>query len=86
MFAIPILAVSIPATRLFTRPVPLWIVLLCALGFLSTLLTFGLNAYPFDDATKPLPFATKILGITLLINLLGYAFYKLRNKPLRTLR
>ncbi len=74
MFAIPILGL-----KLFARRVPLWVTLLCALGFLSTLLTFGLNAYPFDTATSPLPFAAKILGVTLLINLLGYTFYKLRN-------
>ena len=75
MFAIPILGV-----RLFTRRVPLWVTVLCVLGFLSTAISFALNAYPFDDATKPLPFAAKILSVTLLVNLLGYAFYKLRNR------
>ncbi|QMV18032.1 amino acid permease [Granulicella sp. 5B5] len=59
--------------------IPLWAVLLCAVGFLSVLFTFGLNAYPFDTAASPLPFAAKILGTVLLINLLGYTFYKLRN-------
>ena len=81
MFAIPILGAGLLKRRLFTRPVPVWVILLCSLGFLSSLLTFGLNAYPFDDATKPIPFAVKILGATLLVNLLGYTFYRLRNKP-----
>ena len=80
MFAIPILGV-----RLFTRRVPLWVTALCVLGFVSTALSFGLNAYPFDDTTKPLPFAAKILGLTLLVNLLGYAFYRARNRPTTTL-
>jgi amino acid transporter len=74
MFAIPILG-----SRLFMRRVSRWVIALCVVGFLSTLLTFGLNAYPFDDVTKPIPFAVKILGSTLLVNLLGYGFYRLRN-------
>jgi amino acid transporter len=74
LFAIPILGL-----KLFQRRVPLWVTLLCVLGFLSTLFTFLLNAYPFDQAAKPLPFAAKILGATLLINLIGYAFYRLRS-------
>ena len=78
MFAIPILG-PVLGKALFQRKVPAWVILLCAIGFLSTLFTFGLNAYPFDTAASPLPFAAKIFGVTLLINLLGYAFYKLRN-------
>jgi len=79
MFAIPILA-----RKFFTRSIPLWVTLLCAVGFLSTLATFLLDAYPFDTTTTPLPFATKILGTTLLINLIGYAFYRLRSLRLTT--
>jgi len=74
MFAIPILGL-----KLFTRKVPLFVGLLCAVGFLSTLFTFLLNAYPFDTAAAPTPFAAKILGTTLLINLIGYAFYRTRS-------
>ncbi|WP_263379662.1 APC family permease [Granulicella paludicola] len=81
MFAIPILGAGLLKRPLFTNQVPLWVIVLCSVGFLSTLLTFGLNAYPFDDTTKPIPFALKILGATLLVNLLGYTFYRLRNKP-----
>jgi amino acid transporter len=81
MFAIPILGAGLLKKRLFTNRIPLWVTVLCAVGFLSTLLTFGLNAYPFDDTTRPIPFALKILGATLLVNLLGYTFYRLRNKP-----
>jgi amino acid transporter len=81
MFAIPILGPLFFAKRLFHRPIPLWVTLLCVLGFLATLFTFALNAYPFDTAAAPLLFASKILGATLVINLLGYAFYRTRNKP-----
>jgi amino acid transporter len=73
MFAIPILG-----AKLFANRVPLWVVLLSSLGFLVTLFTFFLNAYPFDGSEAPMPFATKILGVTVLINVVGYAFYRLR--------
>jgi amino acid transporter len=77
MFAIPIVGL-----KLLRNQIPTWVAIICAVGFLSTLLTFALNAYPLDDSALPLPFATKILGATLFINLLGYTFYKLRSKPL----
>jgi len=74
MFAIPILGL-----KLFQRRIPLWVRLVCVLGFLSTLFTFALNAYPFDTGAAPLLFASKIIGSTLLVNLIGYVFYKSRN-------
>jgi len=74
MFSIPIFGL-----KLFTRKVPLWVSLLCGIGFLSTLFTFLLNAYPFDTAAAPIPFAAKILGTTLVINVIGYAFYRTRS-------
>ena len=74
LFAIPIFGL-----KLFGRRIPLWVSLLCAVGFLSTLFTFLLNAYPFDTAAAPLPFAAKILGATLIVNLIGYAFYRTRS-------
>jgi len=76
MFAIPILGFKI-----FRKRIPLWVAVLCAIGFLSTFATLALNAYPFDEGAKPIPFAIKILGVTLLVNIVGYAFYRLRNKP-----
>jgi amino acid transporter len=73
MFAIPLLG-----TRLLRKRIPTWVALLCVIGLLSTLATFILNAYPFDAAASPLPFAAKILGATLFLNLVGYAFYRSR--------
>jgi amino acid transporter len=75
MFAIPIIG-----TRLFLRRVPVWVAALCAIGFLAVLLTFALNAYPFDDAASPAAFAAKILGATFVINVIGYVFYRTRNQ------
>ena len=74
MFAIPILG-----TKLLRKRIPTWVALLCAIGFLSTLTTFILNAYPFDATARPLPFAAKILGATLFLNLVGYLFYRTRS-------
>ena len=74
MFSVPIVGV-----KLFAGRIPLWATLLCAVGLISTLLTMFLDAYPFDGASAPIPFAAKILGCTLLVNLLGYAFYRLRS-------
>jgi amino acid transporter len=74
MFAIPIIGL-----KLLRKRIPTWAAVLCAVGFLSTLLTFALNAYPFDDSAPPIPFAAKILGATALINAIGYTFYKLRS-------
>jgi len=74
MFAIPI-----AGAKLLRKRIPLWATALCVVGFLATLFTFCLNAYPFDNVSAPLPFAAKVLGVTLLVNLIGYAFYKLRN-------
>jgi amino acid transporter len=77
LFAIPLIGLAALRKR-----IPTWVILLSLLGLLSTLATFALNAYPFDAAAKPLPFAAKILGTTLLINILGYAFYRIRNRRL----
>ncbi len=76
MFAIPILGM-----KLFTNRVPLWVLTLSSIGFLVVLFTFFLNAYPFDGTDAPIPFATKLLGVTVLINIVGYAFFRLRNRP-----
>jgi hypothetical protein len=40
-----------------------------------------ISAYPFLDVPNPLAFAIKVVVTTLGVNVLGYAFYKLRNRP-----
>ncbi len=74
MFAIPV--VGLAALR---KRIPAWVIALSVVGAVSVVFTFGLNAYPFDAGAKPLPFAAKILGTTLLINVLGFVFYKARS-------
>jgi amino acid transporter len=76
MFAIPIAGASFLRKR-----IPWWVMWLCGLGFMTTLFTVLLETYPFIDDPHPMQFAVKIVGATLLTNLLGYAFYKLRSKP-----
>jgi len=75
MFAIPLIGL-----KLLRKKIPLWVATLCSVGVLATLANFLLNAYPFDTATAPVPFAIKILGATLLANIVGYGFYRMRNK------
>jgi len=77
MFAIPIIG-----AKLFRNRIPLWVAALSAVGLLATLFTVFINAYPFDTGTQPLPFAIKIIGVTVLINAIGYGFYRLRNKSI----
>ena len=74
MFAIPVIGL-----KLLRRRIPTWAIVICAVGFVTTLLIFGLNAYPFDGSSKLLTFATEILGTTLVVNLIGYAFYRTRS-------
>jgi amino acid transporter len=75
MFAIPVLGY-----KLFRGRIPVWAAVVSAVGFVTSVAIIALNAYPFDASTAPVPFAAKILGATLLINILGLLFYKLR-KP-----
>ena len=74
MFLIPIVGAKTLRKRL-----PLWVAVLCALGVLTILFILVFNAYPFVDVASPGFFAVKILGTTLLLNALGYAFYKTRS-------
>jgi amino acid transporter len=73
MFAIPILG-----AKSLRRRLPIWVAITSAAGFLSTLFCLFLTAYPFIDVANPLAYAAKILGTTAAANVLGYAFYRLR--------
>ena len=74
MFAIPLVGL-----KLLRKRIPTWAILICAVGFFSALGIFALNAYPFDGSSKLLTFATEIIGTTVLVNLIGYAFYRTRS-------
>ena len=75
MFAIPIVGAS--ALR---RRIPRWVAWLSAAGFLSTLFTFLLTAYPFVEVVDARAYAAKIIGTTLFANILGYLFYRARRR------
>ena len=73
LFLIPICG-----TASLRRRLPRWVALVCAAGVLAILFCLAFNAYPFMDVRSPWIFAAKILGTTLLVNALGYAFYRSR--------
>jgi amino acid transporter len=74
MFLIPI-----AGARLLRDRIPTWVAVLCVFGFLSVLFSCALSCYPFLDVPNPRDFALKVIGATVLTNLLGYAFYRGRN-------
>ena len=74
MFAIPVIGL-----KLLRKRIPTWAILICAVGFVTSVAVFALSAYPFDGSSNLLTFATEILGTTLVVNLIGYAFYRTRS-------
>jgi amino acid transporter len=74
MFSIPVIGL-----KLLRHQIPTWAIVICAVGFIFSVLIFALSAYPFDGSSKLLTFATEIIGTTLLVNLIGYAFYRTRS-------
>jgi len=73
MFLIPLIG-----ARALRRKLPRWVSVVCAGGVLAILFILLLNAYPFVDVASPGWFAVKIMGTTLIINALGYGFYRVR--------
>ena len=73
MFAIPIAGSAALRQRL-----PRWVAWTSAVGFLATIFTFLLTAYPFVDVVDARAYAGKILGATALANGVGYGFYLVR--------
>ena len=76
MFAIPMAGAQMLRKRL-----PRWDGWHSAAGFLATAFTFLLTAYPFVDVVDARWYAVKILGTTLVANVLGFCFYRVRNGP-----
>ncbi len=73
MFAIPI-----AGAKLLRRRLPRWVAWLSGLGFVATLFSLVVGAYPFLDVPNPLAFALKIVLTVVLINVVGYLFYRIR--------
>ena len=76
MFLIPLVGAASLRKRL-----PGWVKWVCSLGVLATLFNLALNAYPFVGVANPWRFVMEIVVTTVAINALGYAFYRVRNKP-----
>jgi hypothetical protein len=50
------------------------------MGLVATLFSFLISAYPFVDVVDPRAYAAKVLGTTLISNIIGYTFYRIRNR------
>ena len=73
MFAVPLVGAA--ALR---RSLPPWLRWVALVGFCATLFSLLISAYLFVDVVNPTAYAVKILGVTLLSNLIGIGFFKLR--------
>lgn len=75
LFLIPLIG-----TKTLRQSLPRWVAPVCFIGVLTILFVLVFNAYPFLDVASPGAFAAKIVGTTLLLNALGYGFYRLRQR------
>jgi amino acid transporter len=75
MFAIPL--AGAPALR---RTLPTWLQWTSAAGFLSTLFSLLISAYPFVSVINPRTYAIKIAATIVISNLIAIGFYKLRTR------
>ncbi len=75
MFLIPICGAKPLRERL-----PRWVAIVCGGGVLAVSFILVLNAYPFVDVRSPGVFAAKIVATTLLVNAIGYLFYRTRQR------
>ena len=75
MFAIPLVGAA--ALR---RSLPRWLKWTSAAGFLSTLFSLLISAYPFVNVVNAHVYAAKILLTILLSNLIAFGFYRLRTR------
>jgi glutamate:GABA antiporter len=73
MFAIPLIG-----ARALRITLPRWLRWTSIMGFIATLFSFIISAYPFVDVVNPRAYAAKILGTTLISNIIGYTFYRSR--------
>ena len=73
MFGIPLIGAA--ALR---RKLPGWLKITSIAGLLVSVFAMVTALYPFGEATSPILFAAKIAGTTVLVNLIGWVFYRLR--------
>jgi amino acid transporter len=75
MFGVPLIGAATLRKRL-----PRWLRWTSIMGLVATLFSFIVSAYPFVDVVNPRVYAAKILGTTLVSNIIGYSFYRIRNR------
>jgi len=75
MFAIPLVGAAVVRADL-----PGWLRWTSITGLIATLFAFLIAAYPFVDVVDARGYAAKILGTTLVSNVIGYGFYRSRNR------
>ena len=75
MFLIPI-----AGAKAVRRHLPKWVAAVCWLGLLTIIFILIFNAYPFVNVSSPSIFALKIVGTTVLLNVVGYVFYRARSR------
>ena len=78
MFAIPLAGAAT-----LRRSLPSWLKWTSSVGFLATLFSLLISVFPFVDVVDARAYALKIAGTTVLSNLVGFCFYRLRNKAVR---
>jgi len=75
MFAIPLFGL-----KALRDKIPTWVACSSAIGLAFTLFALVMTSYPFVDVVNSRAYAAKILGTTLLVNGLGWTFYKSRKR------
>jgi len=80
MFAIPVVGSVALRSQL-----PGWLKWVSGVGFLATLFSLLISAYPFVDVVNPWAYAAKILGAVVGSNLVAVCFYRLRGSRDREL-
>ena len=76
MFLIPLVV----GTRFGKRPGP-WLMLASASGLLVTILHMVFSVFPIIDVPNPLLFGAKVIGTSLLVNLVGVLIYWQSRRP-----
>lgn len=75
MFAVPLVGAA--ALR---RSLPAWLKWTSAAGFLSTMFSLVISAYPFVNVVNARSYAAKIIGTIVVSNLVAVGFYLLRTR------
>jgi amino acid transporter len=78
MFAIPLIGL-----RAVRAGAPLWLRIASISGFVVTLLYIVFSTFPIVEVVNPYWFAAKIIGVTLITNLIGVAIFVAGNKRAR---